>query len=54
MEPDDIRALLVPEGSWSRELLCWEPQQGWREFFAQPLQGTSNYQYGVCAMWMDV
>lgn len=45
MEPDDIRALLVPEGSWSR---AWEPQQGQLEFCAQPLQGTSNSVWGLC------
>lgn len=26
MEPDDVRALLVPESLWSR---AWEPQAGW-------------------------
>lgn len=51
MEPDDVRALLVPESRSSR---AWEPQAGVAEPCAQPLQGMSSHQGGVCAMWVDV
>lgn len=43
MEPKDVRALLVPENSWSR---AWEPQAGVAEPYVQPVQGTPSHQVG--------
>lgn len=50
MEPDDIRAFLVPESSWSR---AWEPQQRWLSSVLGLCRGDQAIRMGfVLCGWM--
>lgn len=50
MEPDDIRASWVPEGSWSR---AWEPQQRWLSSVLSLCRGDQAIRMGfVLCGWM--
>lgn len=50
MEPDDIRAILVPESSWSR---AWESQQRWLSSVLSLCRGDQAIRMGfVLRGWM--